>query len=878
MESSIFAYIRRHTWRQQMVILGMTLLSFPPLYYSLELPKTIINRALGDQDGPWRFMGWEFDRLHYLAVLCGVFLALVLVSGALKYILNVYAGVVAERTLRRLRYQLYEHVLRFPLPHFRRVSQGELVQMINAETEALGGYVGDALAVPAFQGGTLITILVFMFMQDWVLGLAAVALYPFQMWLIPRLQRQVNQLGKLRIQQVRRNAEKISETVTGVRDIHANDMTQYELSRFSEQLGTVFWIRFDIYKKKFLIKFINNFIAQLGPFFFFSIGGWLVIKGDITLGALVAVVGAQKDLASPWKELLTYYQTMYDVKIKYEQTIVQFAPSGLKEQALLAEEPPDELEPAGKLRAVGVTFVDESGDLLVDSVSFETDLPARLALVGPAGSGREELSMLLAGLLAPTSGRVMLGGKALHELPESVLGRRFGYVGMAGAVFAGSIRDNLLYGLMHRPVIERALSGDGRTKLERDRQESLLSGNSPFDSAADWVDWTPVGAETAEERREAMIEALEGALLADDVYTMGLRGTLPADRAELAERLLTARRRMGERLAAHERMARLVEPFDPDRYNSNASIAENLLFGLPVGVTFDLDRLTAHPYMRQVLEKVGLVEELRRAGLELARTMVELFTDLPPDHEYFRQFSFIAPEDLPEYRNLIGRAEAGNLDRLSTADKDRLLSLPMRLVAARHRMGLIDDALQERILAARAMFRAGLPEHLEHAVAFFDPDEFNKAASLQENILFGKIAYGVAQAGQKVAQIVGEIVDELGLRPDITEVGLLTPCGVNGGRLTPVQRQKLVIARTLIRRPDILVLHDPLSALDLADQPKARANLLRNFADRSQIWSVSQESWVADFDMILAMEHGRITRIEGPAEAPEQTRARDAAE
>jgi hypothetical protein len=51
-----------------------------------------------------------------------------------------------------------------------------------------------------------------------------------------------------------------------------------------------------------------------------------VIQGQITLGALVAVVAAHKDLASPWKELLTYYQTMFDVKIKYEQTVAQFAP------------------------------------------------------------------------------------------------------------------------------------------------------------------------------------------------------------------------------------------------------------------------------------------------------------------------------------------------------------------------------------------------------------------------------------------------------------------------------------------------------------------------------------------------------------------------
>ena len=144
-------------------------------------------------------------------VLCGLFLALVLISGALKYYVNVYAGVVAERMLRRLRYQLYSHLLRFPLPHLRRVSQGELVQMINAETEALGGFVGEAVSTPGLQAGTLLTSLFFMFMQDWKLGLAAVALYPLQIWLIPKLQRQVNLLGKERVRQVRRNAEKISE-------------------------------------------------------------------------------------------------------------------------------------------------------------------------------------------------------------------------------------------------------------------------------------------------------------------------------------------------------------------------------------------------------------------------------------------------------------------------------------------------------------------------------------------------------------------------------------------------------------------------------------------------------------------------------------------
>ena len=73
-------------------------------------------------------------------------------------------------------------MLRFPLPYFRRISHGEIVQMINAEVEPLGGFFGEAFSLPAFQGGTLLTVLVFMFAQDPVMGFAAVVLYPFQVY------------------------------------------------------------------------------------------------------------------------------------------------------------------------------------------------------------------------------------------------------------------------------------------------------------------------------------------------------------------------------------------------------------------------------------------------------------------------------------------------------------------------------------------------------------------------------------------------------------------------------------------------------------------------------------------------------------------------
>lgn len=78
-------------------------------------------------------------------------------------------------------------------------------------------------------------------------------------------------------------------------------------------------IRLEIHRTKFFMKAMNNFLSALTPFFFYSIGGYLVINGDLTLGALVAVLAAYKDFSSPLKEVFRYYQSMEDVRIRYDE-------------------------------------------------------------------------------------------------------------------------------------------------------------------------------------------------------------------------------------------------------------------------------------------------------------------------------------------------------------------------------------------------------------------------------------------------------------------------------------------------------------------------------------------------------------------------------
>jgi ABC-type oligopeptide transport system ATPase subunit len=242
--------------------------------------------------------------------------------------------------------------------------------------------------------------------------------------------------------------------------------------------------------------------------------------------------------------------------------------------------------------------------------------------------------------------------------------------------------------------------------------------------------------------------------------------------------------------------------------------------------------------------------------------MVELFADLPPDHEYFRQFNFIAADDLADYRALVSRGDTGRLKELSPADQERLLALPFKLIAARHRLGLITDELMDKILGARRFFRDHLPEELAGAIDFFDPGRYNRPSTVQENILFGKVAYGQAQSGKRIGALIDAIVDELELRSAITEVGLAGQCGFAGSRLSPAQRQKLAIARAVLKRPEVIVLYDATGPLDAIEQARLRDRLLEEFQHRTVIWALQQHEWADRFDIVLEMERGRVKREE----------------
>jgi len=583
-----------------------------------------------------------------------------------------------------------------------------------------------------------------------------------------------------------------------------------------------------------------------------------VIRGTLSFGALVAVLAAYKDLASPWKELLDFYQNNQNSRITYDQIVEQFEPANMIDQTLLLAEPETIPHLTGELAVANLSLAGDDKSRLVDAVSFTLALDEHVAVIGQGGGGKDELALLLARLVPPSGGRITVGGQDLAELPLAVVGRRIGYVNATPYLFTGTLRDNLLLGLRHHPVNAPTYGEEDAKKRAKELFEARRAGNIDFDIDADWIDYQSAGVANAEELAARISDVLDELGFKDDVYGFGLRGRVdPETQPEVAARMLEARKELQRRLV-DDQLTKLVERYYVDQYNSNATVAENLLFGTPIGPVFEFEALADNKYVCQVLDKVGLTDDLIAAGREVAATMVEIFADLPPDHEFFETYSFISANDLPEFKTLLHAIDGHDVRSLSEEQRRKLLSVPFKLIAARHRLDVLDERMQQRLLEARHAFRNDLPADMQGQIAFFDPDEYNAAASVQDNILFGKIAYGESDAVAQVPQVLGEVLDELSLRPAVIDVGLDHNVGTAGSRLSLGQRQRAAIARAMLKRPDLMILSGATSALEGQAQTRVMEGLRAEFAGRCLVWVLHRASLARNFDRVLVMSAGKL--------------------
>ncbi len=364
--------------------------------------------------------------------------------------------------------------------------------------------------------------------------------------------------------------------------------------------------------------------------------------------------------------------------------------------------------------------------------------------------------------------------------------------------------------------------------------------------------------------------------LESDVRAFGLRGTLdPQQHARIAAELVKARHAFRDRLGELG-LDGLVEPFDPQAYNSQANIGENILFGTAVAHEFEPANFPSNPVVREVLAQAGLEEKLFQMGKEVATTTVELFGDLSSDNPFFDQLTYMEADQIPVYRAILNRIGNLPLAQVAPADQEMILKLPFAYTESRNRLGLLDEKLKADILNARHMLRERL-ETLDPApVNFYDPEQYNPSASVIDNVLLGRISADVAEGPQRVTGAIRVLLEELGLNDDIFRIGLEYNMGSGGKRLSESQRQKLHMARCLLKKPDFLIVNQALNTLDA----RAHQHILDNVLAKSRgrdgdsfgvIWSPMNLSVASQFERVLVFKQGVLVEDGPPEKLHEQS-------
>ncbi|GGO75713.1 hypothetical protein GCM10011348_01160 [Marinobacterium nitratireducens] len=821
MERSIIRFILRYSLPQQVKLLILTFCSFPILYASLELPKIIINDAIGDSSSLKMLFGLPLEPIPYLLGLCGVLLSLIVVNGLFKMRINTFKGIVGERLVRRLRYQLIERILRFQPRRFQMISQGELISTVTAETEPLAGYIGDSIALPAFQGGTMLTILLFMFMQDPILGLASVILIPVQIAVIPRLQRKINLLKKERVRAVRHLSERIGENVDGALEIRLHGTRAYHLAEFSKILGDLFRIRLDIYKKKFFMKFLNNFINQLTPLMFYSIGGILAIQGNLTVGALVAAIAAHKDLTAPWKELLDYYQQYQDSLIKYEQILEQFHSEDLMPDVPTRDDSPKHLD--NRLQLDNLVICDDAGNRLIRAVSLTLPEGSATAIRDDDPARLRALARTLIRMHEPESGGICIGDVALEEVPSELLARELTYVGPDAFLFSGNMLQNINYSMRLKPPQETESQRDARRRWEV--REALASGNSTDRFDGIWTDFALAHAENWQDMRHWLYEGLRVVGADQLIYSVGLEVHYdPETRPrELSDGLLRVRQSLKKQLTA-EGLDKLIEPFDPCRYNSGLSVAQNLGFGFPRPPIDSVSAMANHPLMAELLDQFNLTEAAYRCGERLARRLSGLLLSAGPLAPL--------PDDFIEFDNRAFRHRILERRRYKLRDDEEgrtlLRELFLRTVPLRHGNDLLDDDVIDRLMTARAVVLSRTDCPLCSSFEHLDEQRISSGLSVRENVLYGTLVGTDRTELARLQQLIDDTMRQEDADSMVMVLACFTQVGIRGAGLAPIAKQRIQLLRAIVKHPRLLIMHEALTAMSLDE----RAAVVRRIRER----------------------------------------------
>lgn len=380
----------------------------------------------------------DTSALNFTVIAYVVVVAVAYFIGRLQYVVLNQAG---EGFLRLLRVKVFAQLQRQSMSFFDREKAGVLVARMTADIESMAELVQWGLM--QFLSAFLLLLLAFFLLLSlsWQLTLISLIVFPFLIAASVKFQRDSNKAYLEVREKVGANLSALQEGITGVRVIQAYAREDEQIRRFEESNRALFRSHMHSVKVSTWYFGLIEFAGIASAALIVGVGGWLVHRGDVSLGTVVAFVLLLANLFDPVQQLSQLYNTLQSAAAALHKLF-----------AILDAEPdvsesttPVALPAAGDVEVRDITFTYAGGSQpALRNVSVTLPAGTRLALVGPTGAGKSTLAKLMARLYDPQSGNVFFGGVNLRDASMDDLRRRIVVIPQEGFLFDGTVRDNLL--------------------------------------------------------------------------------------------------------------------------------------------------------------------------------------------------------------------------------------------------------------------------------------------------------------------------------------------------------------------------------------------------------------------------------------------------
>ncbi|MEK7445359.1 MAG: ABC transporter ATP-binding protein [candidate division NC10 bacterium] len=379
-----------------------------------------------------------------------------LLKGAGRFGQSYLMASVGERVIARIRRELYGHIQGMPLAFFKSLHSAELMARVVTDVNRLARLSSTVLVMAVRQVGTIVALLVVMFLREWVLTLIAVAVFPAVAVTIRALGRKLYRINKRSQEKMAELNVVLQESFTGTKIVKAFGRERLEQQRFDSVNDHLLRLALKDHRTDQLSEPLMEVLGALGIMGALWYGGYRVIAGGLTPGEFFSFTAAVFLLYGPVRQLSrmanTVQQSLSSVERVFEILDTEHAITdaagahtlpGFRDRIVFED--------------VSFRYPDAETDALID-ISLAVQKGEMVAFVGMSGAGKTTLMDLLPRFHDVSTGRITIDGHDLRQVTVASLRALMGIVTQETFLFHDSLEYNIAYGKpgATREEVERA--------------------------------------------------------------------------------------------------------------------------------------------------------------------------------------------------------------------------------------------------------------------------------------------------------------------------------------------------------------------------------------------------------------------------------------